>query len=27
VGHVWHVLPKDEVRRIEGRQAGRLVSA
>jgi glutamate synthase domain-containing protein 2/glutamate synthase domain-containing protein 3 len=27
VGHVWQVLPKDEVRRIEGRQAGRLVSA
>jgi glutamate synthase domain-containing protein 2/glutamate synthase domain-containing protein 3 len=27
VGHVWHVLPKDEVRRIEVRQAGRLVSA
>jgi len=27
VGHVWHVLHKDEVRRIEGRQAGRLVSA
>jgi glutamate synthase (ferredoxin) len=27
VGHVWHVLPRDEVRRIEGRQAGRLVSA
>jgi glutamate synthase (ferredoxin) len=24
--HVWHVLPKDEVRRIEGRQAGRVVS-
>ena len=27
VGHLWHVLPKDEVRRIEGRQAGRVVSA
>jgi glutamate synthase domain-containing protein 3 len=25
-GHVWHVLPKDEVRRIEVTQAGRVVS-
>jgi glutamate synthase (ferredoxin) len=24
--HIWHVLPKDEVRRIEGGQAGRVVS-
>src|SRR5919106_888289 len=25
-GHVWHVLPKDEIRRIEGRLAGTLVA-
>ncbi|HEX8805058.1 MAG TPA: glutamate synthase large subunit, partial [Acidimicrobiales bacterium] len=24
--HVWHILPKDQVRRIEGGQAGRVVS-
>ena len=25
-GHVWHVLPKDEIRRIEGRLAGTVVA-